>query len=103
MTYKIEFNALTGILSVGFGTPAQNDVIVRDASARLEAMKTSGELPAGVPVIRVNGPASLPVACVLAHAIGHHCGAVAVFDPKMAKYVVAIAHGGEYQIGELID
>ena len=102
MTYKVEYNAQTSVLMVGFGTPAQNHQIVRDASARLGEMIADGTL-AGGPVVKINGPASLPVACVLAHALGHLYGAVAVFDPKMAKYVVAIAHGGDYKIGDLVD
>jgi len=28
---------------------------------------------------------------------------VAVFDPKLGKYVVAIAHGNTYQPGDLIE
>lgn len=90
-----------GVLRVGFGDPAQNDSIVRDAEARLAEMETAGEFTGGV--IRVNGPASLPVAMVLAHHLAHRFEAVACFDPKLAKYVVAIAHGGNYAIGQLID
>ena len=99
-TYNI---ALTeGTLKIGFGSPAQNDQIVKEAEARLDEMAKSGEL-AGGEVIRVNGPASLPVAMVLAHKLAHLYGAVACFDPKLAKYVVAIAHGDKYAVGELID
>ena len=50
----------------------------------------------------VNGPASLPVAMVLAHKLGHLFGAVACFDPKLGKYVVSIAHGGTYTVGQLV-
>jgi hypothetical protein len=88
-------------LRIGFGIPAQNDKIVRDAHAILEIMVKNGEL-AGGEIIKINGPATLPVAMVIAHALGHLYGAVACFDPKMGKYVVSIAHGGLYQIGDLI-
>lgn len=99
-TYNI---ALTeGTLKIGFGSPAQNDQIVRDAEARLDEMAKSGEI-AGGEVIRVNGPASLPVAMVLAHKLAHLYQAVACFDPKLSKYVVAIAHGGKHAVGDLLD
>jgi len=100
MTYKIEF--VDGILKVSFGVPAQNDQITKEAMARLSEMIASEELVGGE-VIRVNGPASLPVAMVLAHQLGHLFGAIACFDPKMGKYVVSIAHGGKYTVGDVID
>jgi len=90
------------LLRVGFGDPAQNDQICRDAARQLEELVSSGAL-AGGPVIKINGPASLPVACVIAHAVAHLYGAVAVFDPKLGKYVVAISHGPELTVGDLID
>ncbi|MFA7302545.1 MAG: CRISPR-associated protein Csx3 [Candidatus Paceibacterota bacterium] len=99
-TYNI--NLAEGILKVGFCAPAQNDQIVKDACARLDEMLASGELVGGE-LMRVNGPASLPVAMVLAHKLGHLYGAVACFDPKLAGYVVAIAHGGKYAVGDLIE
>jgi len=88
-------------LKVCFGIPAQNDAIVRDAGEILDTMIKNGEL-AGGDIIKINGPATLPVAMVIAHALGHLYGAVACFDPKLGKYVVSIAHGGVYQIGDLI-
>lgn len=100
MTYKISLT--DGVLRVGFGDPAQNNQIVRDAEKRLDEMVASGELVGG-DVIRVNGPASLPVAMVLCHKVAHLYGAVACFDPKLAKYVVAISHNPAYAIGDLID
>lgn len=90
------------VLRVGFGDPAQNDQIVRDAKARLDEMVSAGEL-AGGRVIKINGPASLPVAVAIAHAIGHLYEVVAVFDPKIAKYVVSISHGDTYRPGDLLD
>jgi len=100
--YNISFDPQTGIMKVGFGDPAQNDQIVRDAVARLNEMTESGELSGG-PLIKINGPASLPVAVVIAHAVSHLYEAVAVFDPKIAKYVVSVSHGGTYRPGDLID
>ncbi|HEX3642903.1 MAG TPA: CRISPR-associated protein Csx3 [Ktedonobacteraceae bacterium] len=53
--------------------------------------------------MRVNGPASLPCAFTIAHAVLHAYGAVAVWDPKLQKYVIAVVHNPEYQVGQLID
>lgn len=100
-TYKIELD-VHSVLRVGFGDPAQNDQIVRDVHERLAEMVANRALRGG-PIIRINGPASLPVACVLTHALAHIYETVAVFDPKLAKYVVAVAHGGPHCPGDLID
>ena len=99
-TYNI---SLTGtVLKIGFGSPAQNHQIVKDAEACLNEMIAKGELSGG-DVVRVNGPASLPVAMVIAHKVSHLYGAVACFDPKLAKYVVAVSHNPAYKVGDLID
>ena len=89
------------ILTVGFCGAANNDEIVKDATARLEEMCANGDLGGGG-LIKVNGPASVPVAMVLAHELAHLFGAVACFDPKMDKYVVAISHSPDFAIGDWI-
>lgn len=99
-TYKIEFR--DDILRVGFGEPAQNDQIVKDAVARLEEMATSGELTGGQ-LLKINGPVSIPVAFVLAHKLAHIYGAIGFFDPKLGKYVICITHNPSYKLGDLID
>lgn len=99
-TYKITLE--NGVLRVGFGDPAQNDQIVRDAKVRLDEMVATGEL-AGGKIVKINGPASLPVAVVLAHGLAHLYEVVAVFDPKLAKYVVATSHGADVAVGDLVD
>ena len=85
------------LLRLGFGTPAQNDVIVRDASAALASLNLKGG-----GIVLFNGPASLPVACALAHATCHLYSAIGVFDPKVAGYVVAVAHGEVFSVGQII-
>ena len=83
--------------SVGFGDPSDNDEIVKAAAARMKELAgETGQLAL------VNGPASLPAAVVIAHALTHRFGAVAVFDPKMGSYIVAAAHGGNYSVGDII-
>lgn len=87
----------TGVLlRLSFGEPAQNDQIVRDAVAALEALS----LPGGQTVF-LNGPASLPAAVAITHGVAHLYKEVAVFDPKIAGYVVAVSHGGR-DVGTLI-
>jgi CRISPR-associated protein Csx3 len=84
------------LLRLSFGTPAQNDQIVCDAASELESLKLEG----GQTVL-LNGPASLPAACAIAHGVSHLYKEVAVFDPKMGAYVVAVSHGGR-AVGTLI-
>lgn len=102
-TYNISRTAATAatrtadLFKVGFGSPAQNDAIVRDAEKVLASMDVGGKA-----VALINGPASLPVALVIGHALAHRYGAVACFDPKLAAYVVSVAHGGDFTVGDLI-
>lgn len=95
-------NLTDNTLKIGFGEPAQNDQIVRDAKAKLYEMVNDGTL-AGGELIKLNGPASLPVAVAIAHAVAHLYETVAVFDPKLGKYVVSVSHGTEYTPGDLIN
>ena len=105
MKFKIEPSAVTVngtaavIIRVGFGDPAQNDEIVREVESRLAELKSSG---LGGALALVNGPASLPVAVQLGHALAHCFGSIAIFDPKMAGYIVRLNHGGAYSIGTVI-
>jgi len=95
-TYSIHLNG--DLMKVGFGDPASNDQIVKDVSQMLKDMV----LPGG-PILKINGPASLPVAVVISHAVTHLYGAVAVWDPKLSKYVVSVSHNPTYAVGDLID
>lgn len=99
-TYNITRDGDT--LKIGFGQPSQNDQIVRDVVARLAEMERAGELNGGG-VIKLNGPASLPVAVAIAHGVLHKFSAIGVFDPKLNKYVVAATHDPAYVVGDLID
>jgi CRISPR-associated protein Csx3 len=103
--YKIIFDCAVGgadLLRIGFGDPAQNDEICREVERKLGEAISSGILTGG-PLIKVNGPASLPVAVVIAHAVSHLYKVVAVFDPKLGRYVVAVSHGTQLKVGDLID
>ncbi len=85
------------LLRLSFGALAENDVIVRDCVAAIEALSLEGGA-----LVLLNGPASLPVACAIAHAVGHKFGAIGVFDPEMASYVVAVSHDPDRSVGSLI-
>jgi CRISPR-associated protein Csx3 len=100
-TYNITIND-NGVLRVGFGNPAQNDQIVKDATKRLDEMIAASEITGGE-VVRINGPASLPVAMALTHKLAHMYQAVACFDPKLGRYVVSVAHGDRFSVGDLIE
>ena len=83
-------------ITLGFGDPASNDAIVKEVSATLAGLNLMGQ------VALINGPASLPVAMVIAHAVIHRFGAVGVFDPKLGSYVCVASHGGSHTLGDLI-
>ena len=85
------------VVTIGFGEPAENPQIVPDASQALAELKLSGGTG-----IHFDGPASLPVAMALAHAVAHLYGYVACYDPKLKGYVVAISHHPGYHPGQLL-
>lgn len=89
------------LLRVGFGEPAANDAIVRSAYARLEQMMRDGELGGGG-VLGITGPASMPVVVTIAHAVLHRFTAIAVFDPKLDRFVVAASHDPHVPVGNLM-
>lgn len=86
------------ILRISFGESADNDKIVRDAIKRLDELEISGGK-----IVKINGPASLPVAIAIAHHILHKFSYIGVFDPKLNKYVIVVAHGPEFKAGDMID
>ncbi len=101
MYYKITFgpprpDSLT-LLELKFGEPADNDKIVPAAIQAIQSLN----LPGGKGIL-FNGAASLPVGMALAHAVAHLYQFVACYDPKMAKYVVAISHSPAVRPGDLI-
>lgn len=98
--YKIHLSE-NNVLQIAFGEPSQNDAIVIEVTRRMSELIEDGTLKGG-DVLKVNGPASLPVAMSIAHSVGHLYQAIACYDPKLSKYVVAIAHGDNYRVGDLI-
>ncbi len=84
-------------LKLSFGDPAANTQIVKDAIEALKALSLTGGKG-----IKLNGPASLPVALAIGHALYHLYGYVACFDPKLSGYVVAVSHDPAVAVGDLI-
>ena len=85
-------------LRIGFTeVPADTTRIVPDAVAAIRGLSLAGGR-----LVKFNGPAALPVAMALAHAVAHIFGAVACFDPKLGGYVVCITHHPDYALGQLL-
>ena len=84
-------------VQIGFGSPEANTKIVPDAIAALGALNLKGGRG-----IRFTGPASLPAAMALAHAVAHLFGYVACWDPKLSGYVVAVSHDPALPPGQLL-
>ena len=91
------------VLQVGFGQPADNDRIVRDATEQIEAAIAAGEL-GGEAILLIDGRASVPVSFAIAAKVGHVFGAIADADPKLGKdtFVVAITHSPTYKLGAFL-
>lgn len=93
--YNIQLEE-NNVLSISFGKDSgSNDEIV------LFVNENFPELPGGE-LLKITGPASLPVAFTIAHKVNHLYGAVAVFDPKLQAYVVAVSHSNSYYVGDLL-
>jgi len=88
------------LFRVGFGDPAGSDRIVQDVHALMFGLSRGKHL--GAKLALINGPISAPVAVVLAQHLLHRFGAVAVYDTKLAAYVVCAAKGTHYPIGTVI-
>jgi CRISPR-associated protein Csx3 len=86
---------------IAFGTPAQNDAIVQSAATQLRVLQQEGKF--GGALLRINGPASLPVAITISHEVAHLYGAIAVFDPKVGKYLVCITHDPNYTLATWLE
>ncbi|HBX81084.1 MAG: CRISPR-associated protein Csx3 [Propionibacteriaceae bacterium] len=88
-------------LHVGFGEPASGDAVVRDAAAAINALAAQGQLDGGG-LIGVNGPCSLAAMAAIVHVLAHRFATVAIFDPKLDAYIVAISHEPSMPVGGLL-
>ena len=89
-------DGLTSVITA-FGEPAGNDVLVGEAIRAVQELQLKGGRG-----ILFNGPASLPVAMALAHAVAHLYQFVGWFDPKLARFVVVISHAVDVRPGDLL-
>jgi CRISPR-associated protein Csx3 len=104
MIYRVDYDETQNLMSVGFGDePANNSVLVKEVFSIIERLKNQVIESHKGTALRITGAASLPVACVLASALAHIVPALAVFDPKLGKYVVSISHSPAYFVGDLLD
>ena len=92
---------------INHAVQVDGDQIVRDAKAQLLSLIDSGQLPGGK-LLKVNGRSTVLASFVIALEISHLYGAIAVFDPKLGtpgldRYIVAISHTPDYQVGDTID
>ena len=100
-SFKVELKANSlerAAIEIGFVGEAHNDLRIVDAVDAIKQLNL-----AGGKLVTFDGPCSLPVAMALAHAVAHLYGAVAVKDPKLGKFVVAISHRPDMKVGMLID
>lgn len=106
-TYQISWEG--DVLKVGFvdrnadgmAITANGDAIVRDAAARLHQMEDAGELKGG-DLLKIDGRIPVLVSYVIAHQVAHLYRAVAISDPRLNAYVVAISTAAEYPVGSRI-
>lgn len=88
-------------LKIKFGEAASNDEIVSYVEKQLKQKIETKEISGGE-IIKLDWPASLPVAVVLAHKLAHLYGTIAVWDPKLGKFVVAVSHSGNFKVWDMI-
>ena len=99
--YQVQLEGVrdgVALVRISFGAPATNDRVVPDAVAAIGELGLSGGKG-----IKFTGPASLPVAMALSHAVAHLYGYVACYDPKLGRYVVAISHDPGVRPGDLME
>jgi len=99
--YKVEYE--NGLMRIGFGPqPASNDQLVCEVETLLDELIQSGVLKGGPLLLRINGPASMPVLAVIIHKVVHLFGGIAIYDPKLQGYVVSISHSPSHRVGTVL-
>jgi CRISPR-associated protein Csx3 len=100
-TFEIKVEG-KNILRVGFVGRAEGNQVVRDASARLDELISSGVFPSGG-LVKINGPLSIPVALMLSHRLMKRFRAVGTYDRRSAKYIISASEDSAYRVGDLVD
>ena len=94
----LKLSADGGLLEVQLTDKADSGQLVASAERLLNKMA----FPGGK-LIRINGAHPLPVAMAIAHKLAHRYAAVAIFDPKVSGFVVAISHEPQIAVGDVIE
>ena len=91
------------LLVIGFGNiPAQNTELVPQVFWMIDKLLADNNIER-LPLIRVYGRTSVPIAYLLALKLESICDAIAVYDPKQNGYVVVKCIGEDiYRLGQLI-
>lgn len=91
------------LLDIGFGKiPAQNTELVPQVSWMIKKLVTDNNI-IRMPLIRVYGRTSVPIAFLLALKLEPFCDAIAVFDPKQSGYVIVKCNeGSSFELGQLL-
>lgn len=87
------------MLRLKFGASAPGDLVVKDIVSGLKEIDAAGQLDGGG-LLGLNGPCSLAGMAVLIHHLVHRFAAVAVFDPKLPAYIVAVSHDPRWTPGD---
>lgn len=85
-------------LTLGFGDPATGDAVVAGIVDALKALPPNF----GGKLLKVTGPTTVAGALAIGHFAAHKFGAVAMFDPKLQKFIVAISHDPDFAVGDLL-
>jgi CRISPR-associated protein Csx3 len=109
MTQSYQIKLVGDTLWINFNRKfdVPGDRIIQDAYQQLQELLTSAQLIGGS-ILKINGRASLPIAYLLAHELGHLYNVVAVCDPRLLgqqqnRYVVVISYTDEYSVGDVLE
>lgn len=77
------------------------EVLIKQAKEKIDELINNGTIKGGK-LLKINGKATVTLSCMIASKVAHIYGNVAIYDPKLEGYVVALCHGGEYSEGYFI-
>lgn len=106
-SYLIDYEDNTLKMRFSKTISAKGDRIVLDTKEQLDRLLELKCLPQGG-LLKINGPASIPISYLIAHELGHLFSTIAIFDPKIGgeqqnRYVVAINYDPQYQVGDILE
>ena len=75
--------------------------LVKEVEEKINQLIANQKLKGGK-LLKINGKSSVLASFVIAHKVCHLYANVAIFDPKIDGYVVALRHGGVYSVGDYL-